>query len=132
MNVLKATLEEGGRLRATGLSLPVPLALRQSLGSAAGAGREVLVGIRPEHVRPPGASSRQGQDGGEVAPVEATIEIVETLGDTQVVHARVGEGLLVFKQGPHQAPPAGAVVTLGLELAWLQLFDGRTGQRLAA
>ncbi len=124
MNILRARAEDGGaRLAAEGLSLPVPPELRQALQGASG--REVIVGIRPEHVAGPGAPA-----GAVVAPVQAMAEIVETLGDTQVVHARVGESTLVFRQEPRHAVTIGAPVTLGLDVAHLHLFDGKTELRL--
>jgi multiple sugar transport system ATP-binding protein len=124
MNIVRARLEDGGaRVVAPGLSLPVPAPLRPGL--AAASGREVIAGIRPEHVLGPGAPAR-----GEVVSVVAVVEIVETLGDVLVVHARAGESTLVFKQEPHRAPEVGAAVTLGLQVEHLHLFDGATERRL--
>jgi multiple sugar transport system ATP-binding protein len=125
MNVLRARVEDGGaRLAAEALSLAVPAELRAALRGASG--REVLVGIRPEHVAGPGAPAGAGR-----APVAAVAEIVETLGDLQVVHARVGEATLVFKQDPSHAVSIGEPVTLGLDLSRLHVFDGQTERRLA-
>jgi multiple sugar transport system ATP-binding protein len=123
MNVWRATLEPGGgRLRAQAFAVDVPRALA---GAAAGlAGREVFVGIRPEHVRA-GASP-----GGEAAAVELSVELVETLGDEAIVHARAGPDLIVYKDDPRSAPAMGAQVTAWLDLRSIHLFDGATERRL--
>jgi len=68
---------------------------------------------------------------GEGAPVEVTVEIVETLGNEIVVHARAGDDVIVFKDDPHRAPEIGAKVAVQLDLAALHLFDAETERRLA-
>ncbi len=124
MSFLRGALADGGAVMRSGKHvLPVPAALR---GATAGRdGRPVIAGIRPEHVLPPGRAPR-----GEAAPVETTVEIVETLGDEVIVHARAGDDVLVFKQDPHQTPEIGAVVPVLFELEALHLFDGETEARL--
>jgi multiple sugar transport system ATP-binding protein len=122
MNVFRAVVEPGGAgLRAKAFALAFPPALAGAV--AARAGEEVIAGIRPEHV-------------GEADPraagaVEATVEIVETLGDEVIVHARAGPDVLVFKQDPHRAPAMGARVALALEPAAVHLFDPATERRVA-
>ncbi|HET9597070.1 MAG TPA: sn-glycerol-3-phosphate ABC transporter ATP-binding protein UgpC [Anaeromyxobacteraceae bacterium] len=121
MNVVRAVLEPGGaRLRGAAFALDVPPPLQRAI---AGLGnRELVVGIRPEHVR-------EGAGDGRL-PVEATVEIVETLGDEVVVHARAGADAFVYKQEPTRVPSAGARVVLGLDGSALHLFDGETEQRI--
>jgi len=125
MNFVRGVLREGGQLiEGQAYSLPVPAALR---GAAAGHdGGQVIAGVRPEHVIAPGREAR-----GETAPVEAVVEIVETLGDGVIVHARAGEDSLVYREDPHRAPEIGAHLTARLELANLHLFDAKTERRLA-
>jgi multiple sugar transport system ATP-binding protein len=123
MNVWRAVLEPGGALlRAEAFALDVPRALARAAAGLAGG--EVFAGIRPEHLRggaaPPGAA----------ASIAATVEIVETLGDEAVVHARAGRDLLVYKEEPRRAPEMGAPVTVWLDLAALHLFDGKTERRV--
>ncbi len=124
MNFVKTTVADGGgRLRAGAFEIPVPAAARSALGGLAG--RNVVAGIRPENVLPAGRAAR-----GEGAPLEATVDIVETLGDEIVVHARAGDDVLVFKDDPHRAPQVGAKVGVQLDLAALHLFDAQSEQRL--
>jgi multiple sugar transport system ATP-binding protein len=122
MNFIRARLAEGGaRLDGGAFSIPTPAAAR-----ARGAG-VVVAGIRPENVLPPHGRPARG----EVAPVETTVEIVETLGDEVIVHSRAGEHALVYKEDPHRAPAPGEKVTVHLDLAALHLFDAATEERLA-
>jgi multiple sugar transport system ATP-binding protein len=126
MSFFEATLVEGGaRLDAGSLSLPAPAAARGGAGPGA---RRVVAGIRPENVLPPHGRPPRG----EAAPVETTVEIVETLGDEVIVHARAGEHALVYKEDPHRAPSPGDRVAVRLDLAALHLFDAATGRSLRA
>ncbi len=124
MNFVRGVLADGGtRVAAPAFSIPVPAGLR---GATAGRdGRQVIAGIRPEHVLPDGRGAR-----GDTAPVPVVVEIVETLGDEVVVHARAGDDLLVYKEDPHRAPEPGAAVGVQLELSALHLFDAETEVRL--
>ena len=124
MNFVSGTLADGGtRFQANAFGFPLPGSARA--GAAPRAGRKVVAGIRPESVLPAGRTAR-----GEAAPVEAAVEIVETLGDEIVVHARAGDDVLVFKEDPHRAPAMGARVAVNLDLAGLHLFDAETEQRI--
>jgi multiple sugar transport system ATP-binding protein len=124
MNFVRTTVADGGaRLDAGAFSIPVPAAARARIGG--GAARSIVAGIRPESVLPAGRPTR-----GEAAQVQGVVEIVETLGDEVVVHARAGEHVLVYKDDPHHAPELGARVTVTLDLASLHLFDAGTEQRL--
>ncbi|HTT70908.1 MAG TPA: sn-glycerol-3-phosphate ABC transporter ATP-binding protein UgpC [Anaeromyxobacteraceae bacterium] len=125
MNFVRGVLRNGGTLiEGQAFSFPVPAGMR-----AAVAGREglrVIAGVRPENVIAPGREAR-----GETAPVEAVVEIVETLGDEVIVHARAGEDTLVYREDPHRAPAIGAKLSARLELANLHLFDAESEQRLS-
>ena len=124
MNFFKATVEGGGkRLAGKGFSLPVPGQLQAKL--AGGDGTRVVVGLRPENAIPPGRAAR-----GETAPLPVTVEIVEPLGNELVVHARVGEESLVFKQDPHRPTEPGATLEVAVELPALHLFDAQTELRI--
>jgi len=125
MNLVKGALADGGGvLEASSFRLPLPQALRAAAGQA---GRKVVLGVRPEHVLDAEAPAR-----GETAPLELTVEIVETLGDELVVHGRTGDDVLVFKRDAHRAPEVGARVPVKLDLSQLHLFDAGTELRLGA
>jgi multiple sugar transport system ATP-binding protein len=124
MNFAEATVQGGGTtLGARGFSVPVPEALRPAL--AGRDGDAVTLGIRPENLVPEGRAPR-----GPAAPLRVTVEIAEPLGDEVVVHARLGEDAMVFKQDPHRPAPIGAVLDVALELDALHLFDAKTKLRI--
>jgi multiple sugar transport system ATP-binding protein len=126
MNFLHATLGEGGAtLTGAAFSLAVPAGWRTA--TAGRAGQKVVMGIRPEHVLEPGRATR-----GESAPLELSVEIVETLGDELVVHGRIGEDVVVFKQDPHRPPAVGDKARVLVELDAMHLFDEKSELRLAA
>jgi multiple sugar transport system ATP-binding protein len=82
MNFMAGTLEEGS-LR-TGLGdIPVTGRLRQALETA-GAGREVIVGIRPEDFEDASLISADLQDSG--LTFNATIDVIESLGSEKYVY----------------------------------------------
>jgi multiple sugar transport system ATP-binding protein len=126
MNFLDARLTEGGAaLETPGGRVPVPRRLAAALAGIDG--RKLVAGIRPENVVPEGRTPR-----GEAVPLSVTVEIAEPLGDEMVVHARAGEGSLVFKQDPHRPAEIGARADVQLELDGLHLFDAESQQRIGA
>lgn len=124
MNFVAATITDGGATLATAkFNLAVPSSLRGV--TALNSGRNVVVGIRPENILEAGTETR-----GETAALQAEVEIAEPLGNEVVVHARVGDALLVAKLDPHHVPKLGDKVDLLVELNSLHLFDAETERRL--
>lgn len=123
MNFVRAKVRDGA-LQAQGFALPAPETARAALSSRSG--QEVLVGIRPENVLAKGRPTR-----GATAPLELTVELVETLGNEVVVHARQGDDLISFKMDPHTPPELGSRIQALVELDKLHLFDAGTEQRIA-
>ena len=125
MNFLRGTLRDsGGSIQTSVAQLALPAAWREIAGR--NPGREVVIGIRPEHLLDP---ARKGP-GMETAEVEITVELVETLGDELVVHGSAGGESFVFKMDPHSPPKMGDRVKVALDLSALQLFDAGTQRRL--
>jgi multiple sugar transport system ATP-binding protein len=126
MNFVPATLADGGAaLAASGFRLPVPE--RRRAATAGADGKKVVIGVRPENIRDAGWTGS-----GPTAKLAGTVEFVEPLGHEAIVHARVGEDLLVAKTEPHRAPQMGDPIELVIELDAVQLFDAATERRLAA
>ena len=116
MNFFKAVAGDGV-LKASAFTLPAPPGLQ--------AGRQLVVGVRPENVLEPGRPPR-----GPGAPLLLTVDLVETLGDEVIVHAHAGEETLAFKMEPHHPPQIGDQVATTVELDRLHLFDAGTEQRI--
>jgi multiple sugar transport system ATP-binding protein len=124
MNFVRcAVTEAGALLSGRTFALPSPLDLRAPL--AALAGKDVVVGIRPENVLDASRSPR-----GATAALELTTDLVETLGDEVVVHASRGDDLITFKMDPHEPPEMGAKVKVLIELERLHVFDAATEKRI--
>jgi multiple sugar transport system ATP-binding protein len=126
MNFLNGTLADRGESVATSgftVRLPPPLAA----ATRGGESRKVVLGIRPENVREP------ERGGGNTPPltIATRVEFVEPLGHEVIVHARVGDDLLIAKVGPHRAPQMGAELALALETDAIHLFDAASEQRIA-
>jgi multiple sugar transport system ATP-binding protein len=105
------------------LELPVPPRLRQAVESGE---KELTAGVRPEHFQvisdgPPG----------EGATVSATTDVVEFLGNEELLHVRVGEhDLVAIVDAAHRIRP-GDVVKLFVPLEKIHIFDVKEGHTLA-
>ena len=117
MNVLKGKIRADGALSfegAGGLSVPL------SAAPTASDGQPVTLGMRPEHLR-------LSADG---FPVE--VAVVEPTGSEVQVVARApgGEEIVAVFRDRHLFKP-GETIRLKPEPAYVHLFNGETGRRLA-
>jgi multiple sugar transport system ATP-binding protein len=123
MNLIRGTLRqrEGWQLACAAGEL----ALGQALPDPAWAAwreREVVLGVRPEHLQP--------DPGG--AALQARLEVVEPVGNEIFLNLRFGELALVARVAPRGLPEPGSLVALGLAQPHLHLFDGASGTRIGA
>jgi len=116
MNLLPARLGEGGRIDLGGgaaLQAPGP--------NGAAAGREVTLGIRPEHLLAGGAA------GGPAL----TVEVTEELGADTLAHGRLDGGPeLVLRLPGTRAVAPGERIALAVPPDRVHLFDRASGRRL--
>jgi multiple sugar transport system ATP-binding protein len=117
---LVPTEREGSKLRRDGFEVQLP---ERIAGHIDGGG--VVVGFRPEHVR---LAGQPGADGDVRIP--ATIDVVEYLGDEQLIHLHAGETNLVAKLPVEQQARMGESVTLTLPAEKLHLFDRESEESL--
>jgi len=90
-------------------------------GAQVATGRDVIVGVRPEHLAATSAPE---------AAFSGMVELVEHLGADTLVHMRHGEDLLIVRQ-PHGAMPApGSSFHVTVEPSRVFLFDPGSGARL--
>jgi multiple sugar transport system ATP-binding protein len=123
MTLLPARVIGGGLgLDAGVLTLPAVPGLA-SYGLADGS--QVIVGIRPESVRPEGAVAAN-----RAAAVSGEVVVVEPLGAQVHVQLRLGDQLLAAMLPPSTIPRPGEQLTLAIDLGELHLFD-EAGRRLA-
>ncbi|WP_159711725.1 ABC transporter ATP-binding protein [Geminicoccus flavidas] len=116
MNLVEAEIAPSGRLH-TELG-PLPIAVERI------ASGPVLLGVRPEHVL-----LATGPDN---ADLELPLELVEELGATRILHARLdGRGFAVAT-APGLPFPPGATLLLRLDPSQLHLFGRADGRRIDA
>jgi len=103
-----------------GLDWPLPPRLAAALNGAS----KLTAGIRPEHLD-------LGDVEGEFAVMRANIDVVEFLGNEELLHARVGDKEVVaVVDSSHRVKP-GDVLDLKVPLDHLHLFD-EEGKSLAS
>ncbi len=120
MNFIPMTLEGSGdsaTLKSEGVEIPVAAAFREGIGAVSG--RNFIVGVRPEHwdVVPTGT---------DVATVQAKADVVEYLGNEELLHIQVaGQDLVAVVSSERRVRP-GDIVTLHIPLEKMHLFDAET------
>jgi multiple sugar transport system ATP-binding protein len=120
MNLQTVPLADGGaRLAGTVLSLPAPI---RSAAKTAGL-RELVLGIRPEHLH---LANGSGELAGDVM-------LVEELGADALLHVRLAEGAdpVVARAEGRRPPALGQRVTFHVQQEDLFAFHPETGARLA-
>jgi multiple sugar transport system ATP-binding protein len=109
-------------LRKDGFELRVPPGL---LDAVRGYGRGVIVGLRPEDVE-----RAQGEPGDREARLRARVEVVEYLGDEQLLHLDAGGVTLIAKLPSEPRGRPGDELELAVRLAKLHVFDAESEQVL--
>jgi len=116
MNQLKGTLTDTGA-QIGGAEIKLAGAINGH------AGRDVIVGIRPEHV-----SLRAGKQT-SVLPIE--LDLVEPLGSEALLHARYGDSDMVFKADTEgDIAHLSGVGEVHVPAHLVKIFDAETGRAL--
>src|SRR4051794_29744453 len=111
-------------LKNDSLEIPAPERLQQALEKTDG---EVTAGIRPEHFR---IANGDGAAQGEGAMIRATTDVVEFLGNEELLHVRVGEhDLVAIVDASHRVRP-GDVIDMTVPVQKIHLFDQAEGKAL--
>jgi multiple sugar transport system ATP-binding protein len=93
------------------------------------AGREVVIGLRPEDMRPI-AVGGIGDSGGAATTIKARLEYVEPVGNEIFLNLRFGGCDLVSRVPPMPLPDPGATIQLAFDSTALHCFDAQTGLRI--
>jgi len=103
----------------------VPAAWKANV--AAKKGQEVIIGFRPEDVRP-----EDEQQCANPASFVGEIDIVETLGHEVIAYSNIKgyEEKVTGKMDPHKIPKPGDQMTFSLDLDKIHMFDAETKKRL--
>jgi multiple sugar transport system ATP-binding protein len=119
MNFLPVELSGSGDnavLKADGLTVPLPPSFREAVGATTGSG--FIVGIRPEHLD-------VVSSGGLEATAQAKADVVEYLGNEELLHCIVaGVDIVAVVSAARNVRP-GDIVTLHVPLEKIHLFDAK-------
>ncbi|WP_434211912.1 ABC transporter ATP-binding protein [[Pseudomonas] boreopolis] len=122
MNVLRGRLVAGpglGLQLAGGRTLPI----EGAAVSPDWLGREVAVGVRPEHLQPATAAG---------PAFDAVVEGLEPVGNEIFVNVSLDGAPLVLRVPPQALPAAGEALPVAIQAAHLHFFDADSGVRLSA
>ena len=122
MNFIEVNSPGGGatQLSEGGFTFPLPPSFREALQSA---GSKVIAGFRPEHLE-------LADVGGTVATIQGTADVVEYLGNEELLHVTSDKREIVaIVESSFKVKP-GDVVTLRLPMEKLHLFNTETGASL--
>ncbi|CAO5253193.1 ABC transporter ATP-binding protein [Frankia sp. AgKG'84/4] len=143
MNLIPAEVTtRDGRLHAvaTGVDVPLGIDVPQPAGGAAdsSAGREVLLGVRPEHLIATHADA--AGDDAAVPALRGKVRTVENLGSEEIAHIVIGAGAggggaagdveVRLRARRPAGLAAGDAVTLAVRPEHTHLFDRESGRRL--
>jgi multiple sugar transport system ATP-binding protein len=127
MNFIPVTVaQEDGKtmLKNESIVLPLPERLRSALG---GDSQKLIAGFRPEHME-----LGEIEPGVTAATMRATCDVVEFLGNEELLHVRVGEhDLVAIVDASHRVKP-GDIVDIHVPLDKIHLFDADDGSSIHA
>ena len=124
MNLLRGTLHADHGLALATAAGNIPLGAPPQAAALAGwCDREVVLGVRPEDLRPLAADD-------PAAAFEARLEVLEPVGNEVVLNLRHGDSALVARTPPGIACVPGETVRLGITTQRLHFFDPGDGARI--
>jgi len=111
--------------------LPLPAKIAEAAGFSAWHGKEIILGIRPEHVTD-AVSARRSEtpDGYQATEVACTIEMTEPTGPDTLVFTWFNGTRVTCRTHPRAAAMPGENMTLAFDLSKAVFFDPVTEQRL--
>ena len=126
MNFIDVRMSTGGDggLKSPGVSIPVPPRFGEGIRSV---GRTLVAGIRPEHFELATGSETTG-----VATVDGVAEVVEYLGNEELLHVTMNNRDIVAIVDSSRRVQPGQNVKLTVPLDKVYLFDPETGLTLDA
>ena len=125
MNLFRGRLRDDlGALEMDGAVLPLDDLQVSGLPLEAMRGREVVLGLRPEHLQCADASATRTQ-------FDATLEVIEPVGNEVFLNLRFGAAALVARVPPQKLPAPGETLRMAFDPSRLHAFDAADGRRIA-
>jgi multiple sugar transport system ATP-binding protein len=126
MNFVEASLDgsgDGAKLTTDGINVPLPSRFREAVGATSG--RKLIVGFRPEHIE-------IGEATGGAIGFRANADVVEYLGNEELLHVNVGgRDIVAIVESAHRVKP-GDVLDLRVPDNKVHMFDAESGDSLVA
>jgi multiple sugar transport system ATP-binding protein len=124
MNFMPCRLEQAaGALRvrlSDKVSLPVPAARTERYRGHAG--KRLLFGLRPEHIRETSAA-----DGADAAPLQVELDVIEPMGMETLVYFSIDSTQICGRVDPYAGAAAGKAMALSANLRHMHLIDEASG-----
>ena len=123
MNFFPVRVLDGGRdvQLSSGAKLPVPASRQPRY--APFAGREMTLGLRPEHLTEPRNKEKPG-----VAPFEALVDVTEPMGMETMVHFFEAGAPICARVAPETPCAPGQPITLAADMNQMHLIENDTGR----
>ena len=86
-----------------------------------------MLGLRPEHLQPASDDAAT-----PLAQFEATLEVVEPVGNEIFLNLHFGNDALVARIAPRTLPEPGGRMRMEFDPARLHVFDANSGRRIDA
>jgi multiple sugar transport system ATP-binding protein len=116
MNFLDVDVHrDGGGIRLVGDGIDIPLPERYKGSIASFSGDKLVVGVRPEHL--------DVNTEGPAGTLSGTADVVEYLGNEELIHLTVGEHDIVSLIGSEHRVRPGDALSLKIPLEKVHLFD---------
>ena len=130
MNFILGTLVGGEGVQFRSGDEAFTIALDEARASSLGdyGGKDVILGIRPEDLYVAGSTYAPQP----VAEVNATLDVLEPMGNEIFVYARPGEPVIVARVSPQSLPEPGQPIRLAMDLTKLHFFDVETEKSIGA
>jgi multiple sugar transport system ATP-binding protein len=128
MNMIPARLEQaggGGLLVALGDGLSVPVPADRTARYAPHANRNLLFGIRPEHLTEATRIDKQN-----LAPLTVKLDVIEPMGMETLVHFHINGTGVCGRVDPDAGASAGAAMELAAHMDQMHLIDRDSGRVL--
>jgi multiple sugar transport system ATP-binding protein len=122
MNFVEVGLQDGALVAEGGMTIPLPEGFRSAVSSSS---RRLIAGFRPEHLD-------VGAGTGDVATFRANADVVEYLGNEELLHVSTGGRDIVAIVGSEHRIRPGDVIDLHVPLGKLHLFDGETNDSIVS
>ncbi|RJR53986.1 MAG: sn-glycerol-3-phosphate ABC transporter ATP-binding protein UgpC [Desulfobacteraceae bacterium] len=124
MNFVDCTLlPEGSDMVAAAGTLRLPVPRSKAAALSAYAGKDVILGLRPEHILESGSRI----DSGHGFPFTASVWVVEPLGAEKYLHLRNGQNTLVARLGSDSGHRIGEKAEFIANMEKAYFFEAETG-----